>query len=168
MAPIGKTLLFLAAMTSSAMAEHVRVVFSAGDFSTISGPDGGSSQSGHYSGFAIVRDNGDAIYNNGNPDDHSPCYSTGGGRTFTIEGDCWASPRTFHCEADFAGHPKTCEVKDQNGNSLGTGEGQTDTTFIGISIGQDASCVVEFDTDDVQGNSCPVDDGNGPLHVTSG
>ncbi|BCS20294.1 uncharacterized protein APUU_20726S [Aspergillus puulaauensis] len=165
MAAIRNTVLFLlAATTATVSAEHLKVVFSAGDFSTISGPAGGNTN-GHYAGFAIINDNGDAIYNDGTPDDHSPCYNTGDGREFTIEGDCWSSPRTFKCKADFAGHPDTCEVKDADGNSLGTGKGETDTTFIGISIGQDSSCVVEFESDS---DGCPIDDGNGPLHVTSG
>lgn len=56
-------------------------------------------------------------------------------------------------------------MKDSGDNSLGSGDGQTDTTFIGISIGTDASCVVEFDTN---GPGCPVDEGDGPLSVTSG
>lgn len=165
MVPFLRTaLLGLLATSATVHAEHLKVVWSAGDFSTISGPAGGN-QNGHYAGFAIINDAGEAIYNDGTPDDHSPCYNTGDGREFTIEGDCWNSPRTFKCKADFAGHPDTCEVKDGNGNSLGTGKGQEDTTFIGISIGQDASCVVEFESD---GDGCPVDDGNEPLHVTSG
>ncbi|KAL4807225.1 hypothetical protein BDV18DRAFT_159444 [Aspergillus unguis] len=158
-----KTALLALAATTYVSAEHLKVVFSAGDFSTISGPNGGNTN-GHYSGFAIVRDDGTAIYNDGSPNDHSPCYNTDGGRTFKIEGDCWASPRVFFCEADFAGHPETCEVRDADGNVLGSGEGQTDTDFIGIAIGQDSSCVVEFDSDDA--GTCPEDDGNGPLHVT--
>ncbi|KAL4962419.1 uncharacterized protein BDV14DRAFT_210579 [Aspergillus stella-maris] len=165
MAILRTTLLtLLAATTPLVLAEHLKVVFSSGSFSTISGPAGGNTN-GHYSGFAIVNDNGDAIYDNGFPDDHSPCYNTGDGRTFTIEGDCWSTPRTFHCLADFGGNPESCEVRDGDGNVLGSGDGQSDTTFIGISIGTDASCVVEFDSDS---DGCPIDDGNGPLHVTSG
>lgn len=166
MALLRSALLCLMATSATVYAEHLKVVFSAGDFSSISGPAGGNTN-GHYGGFAIINDAGDAIYDNGTPDDHSPCYNTGDGRTFTIEGDCWGSPRQFKCKADFGGHPDTCEVLDGDGNSLGTGKGQTDTTFIGISIGQDASCVVEFDSDDTD-QACPKDDGNGPLHVTSG
>ena len=62
-----------------------------GSFSTISGPSGGS-QSGGYKGFAIINDNGEAIYDQAYPDDHSPCYNTDGGRTFTIEGDSSPPP----------------------------------------------------------------------------
>lgn len=159
-------LLSLALATSTVYADKLKVAFSAGAFSTISG-SGTGSESGHYSSFAIINDDGTAIYDHGSPDDHSPCYNTGGGRTFTIEGDCWATPRQFHCEADFGGFPKSCSVMDADGNVLGEGEGKTDTTFIGISIGQDGTCVVEFDSDD-SGTPCPQDDGNGPLHVTSG
>ncbi|KAL4745674.1 hypothetical protein BDW72DRAFT_211118 [Aspergillus terricola var. indicus] len=152
--------LALGLLATTATAERLRAVFSSGSFSTI-GDEGDS-----YKGFAIVRENGEAIYDNGYPDNHSPCYNTGDGRTFKIEGDCWASPRQFHCESDFAGHPEHCAVLDGDGNELGSGEGQEDTTFIGISIGTEATCVVEFDSDDA--GHCPVDDGNGPLHVTEG
>ncbi|KAJ5666929.1 hypothetical protein N7462_011338 [Penicillium macrosclerotiorum] len=164
MVPSHTALLLLAATSATVYAEHLKVVWSAGDFSTISGPAGGNTN-GHYAGFAIINDAGEAIYNDGFPADHSPCYNTDGGREFTIEGACWSTARKFKCLADFAGHSQDCEVKDGDGNSLGTGEGQTDTIFIDIAIGQDASCVVEFESDS---DGCPVDDGNGPLHVTSG
>lgn len=166
MAPLRNLLVLLAAATSSVYADKLTVAFSSGGFSTISG-SGTGNENGHYSSFAIINDEGTAIYDNGFPDDHSPCYNTGGGRTFTIEGDCWATPRQFHCEADFGGLPESCSVMDADGNVLGEGKGQTDTDFIGIAIGQDATCVVEFDSDD-SGIACPEDDGNGPLHVTSG
>lgn len=158
------TLLCLMAASGTVYAEHLKAVWSSGSFSSASGPSGGS-QNGHYSGFALINDNGEAIYTQDYPDDHAPCYNTGGGREFTIEGDCWGTPRKFKCLSDFGGAPQDCEVKDGDGNSLGTGEGQTDTTFIGIAIGQDSTCVIEFDSDS---GGCPVDDGNGPLHVTSG
>ncbi|KAJ6095336.1 hypothetical protein N7486_006082 [Penicillium sp. IBT 16267x] len=162
MPSLRNTLLCLMASSATVYAEHLKVVWSSGDFSTISGASGGN-ENGQYSGFAIINDAGEAIYDQAFPDNHSPCYNTGDGREFTIEGDCWSTPRKFKCKSDFGGHPDTCEVKD--GNSLGTGKGETDTTFIGIGIGEDASCVVEFDSDS---DGCPVDDGNGPLHVTSG
>ncbi|KAL4992933.1 hypothetical protein BDV10DRAFT_200212 [Aspergillus recurvatus] len=148
----------LALLATTATAEHLKVVFSSGSFSAI------GDQSAHYSSFAIIRDNGEAIYDDGYPGDRAPCFNTDGGRTFQIEGDCWASGRQFHCLSDFGGSPKNCDVRDANGNVLGTGVGQKDTNFIGISIGLDASCVVEFDSEDA--GNCPVDDGNGPLHVT--
>lgn len=163
MAPLRNTLIYLMAATSATVyAEHLRVVWSSGTFSSISGPKGGN-QNGGYSGFAIINDAGDAIYTQDYPDDHAPCYT--GGREFTIEGDCWSTPRKFQCTSDFGGQPQSCEVKDGDGNSLGSADGQKDTTFIGIAIGTDASCVIEFNSDS---DGCPVDDGNGPLHVTSG
>ncbi|KAL1583991.1 hypothetical protein WHR41_07441 [Cladosporium halotolerans] len=152
----------LAAAAVTVQAEHLRVVWSAGSFSTIPGPSGGS-ESGHYSGFAIIRDDGEAIYDEGYPYGYSPCFNTGGGREFAIEGDCWDSQFRFHCEADFGGSPESCAVKDASGNVLGEGTGQSDIDFIGIAIGIDASCVVEFESD---GGGCPVDNGNGPLHAT--
>ena len=163
MAPLRNTLLFLMASSATVYAEHLKAVWSSGSFSTVSGPSG--NENGGYSGFAILNDAGEAVYDQPYPDDHAPCYNTGGGREFTIEGDCWSTARKFKCLSDFGGSPQNCEVKDADGNSLGTGDGKTDTTFIGIAIGQDASCVVEFDSD---GSDCPVDNGNGPLGVTSG
>ncbi|KAJ5437266.1 hypothetical protein N7445_005810 [Penicillium cf. griseofulvum] len=135
----------------------------ASGFSTISGPTGNGH--GHDSGFSILNEAGDAIYEQAYPDDHSPCYNTGDGREFTIEGDCWATSRKFKCKSNFAGIPESCEVKDGNGNSLGSGEGATDIKSIGIAIITSGSCAVEFDSDS---DGCPIDHGNGPLHVTSG
>jgi len=157
-------LLPLLAASAITSAERLRVVFSSGSFSTISGP-GGDSESNFHEGFAILNEKDEAIYNDGTPDQHSPCKNVDDGREFTIEGDCWDSPRTFKCKSEFDGSPDKCEVKDGDGKSLGTGEGKSHTTFIGIAIALDASCVVEFDSD---GDGCPVDEGDGPLHVTSG
>ncbi|KAL4906010.1 hypothetical protein BDW74DRAFT_177698 [Aspergillus multicolor] len=162
------TALLLLATAPLAMAEHLKVVISQGTFSSVTGPNGEGGGSGQYKGFAIFNDAGEAIYDQAYPDDHSPCYNTDGGRTFTIEGDCWGSARQFHCESDFGGFPESCSVMDAGGNVLAEASGQTNTEFIGIAIGQDGSCVMEFDSDDVEGNVCPEDDGNGPLHVTSG
>ncbi|KAF4458368.1 hypothetical protein FALBO_14900 [Fusarium albosuccineum] len=117
-----------------------------------------SNEIGHYSGLA----NGNAIYTQDYPDDHSVCY-TDDGREFTIEGGCSKQARKFKCICNIAGDPETCEVKDKDGNSLGTSEGQTDTTFIGIAITQDSSCVVEFGTE--VSEDCPTDN---DLHVTFG
>jgi hypothetical protein len=92
-----------AAATATVSAEHLRVVFSGGSFSFIGG-------TGTYDGFAILRDNGDAIYNDDTPNDRSPCFSTGGRRTFTIDGDCWNSPREFNCLADAVGEPMSVKL----------------------------------------------------------
>lgn len=164
MPSLRNTFFSLLAASATTSAEHLRVVFSSGSFSSISGPAGGNTN-GHYNGFAILNDNGDAIYGDSTPYDHVPCFNTDRGRTFTIEGDCWDTPRTFHCLTDFGGSPESCDVSDGSGNLLGSASGESDTTFIGIAIGIDASCVVGFDSD---GPGCPIDDGNGPLHVTSG
>ncbi|KAJ5458018.1 hypothetical protein N7475_009406 [Penicillium sp. IBT 31633x] len=140
------TLLCLMAISSTIYAERLRV-------------------HGHGKGFGIFNEAGELIYDQNHPDDHSPCFNTGDGREFTIEGDCWATPRKFKCKSSFAGTPETCEVKDGDGNSLGTGEGGTDVNSIGIAVTTTGSCAIEFDSDS---DGCPVDDGNGPLHVTSG
>jgi hypothetical protein len=52
-----------------------------------------------------------------------------------------------------------CEDGDADGNVLGNGKGMSDTTWTGNSSGMDATCVVEFGSDD--SSECPVDDGNG-------
>jgi hypothetical protein len=91
MAPLRNALLCLMATSVTVYAEHLKVVWSSGDFSKISGPAGGNTN-GNYSGFAIIKDAGDAIYDRGFPDDHSPCYNTGDSRELTIEGDCWSTP----------------------------------------------------------------------------
>ena len=59
------------------------------------------------------------------------------------------------------GHPESCEVQDGSGKTIGTGTEMKDTDFIGIAIGIDSTCVVEFESD---GGGCPIDEGNGPLH----
>ena len=83
------SLLLLAAATSTVVSgERLKAVWSAGDFSTISGPTG--NESGHFKRFAIFDEAGKAIYNEPYPDDHSPCYNTGDGREFTIEGTKFA------------------------------------------------------------------------------
>ncbi|KAJ5375420.1 hypothetical protein N7517_007426 [Penicillium concentricum] len=121
MLSVRNTLLCLMATSATVHAERLTVVWSSGGFSTISGPTG--NEHGHNSGFSILNEAGDAIYYQSHPDNHAPCYNTGDGREFTIEGDCWATPRKFKCKSSFAGTPKNCEVKDGDGNSLGTGEG---------------------------------------------
>ncbi|KAF4972911.1 hypothetical protein FZEAL_9491 [Fusarium zealandicum] len=154
--------LVAASLSTTAVAEHLRVVWSKGGFSSISGPSGGSVSS-HFTGFAIINDNNEAIYTEASPADHSPCLSTGSGREFTVEGGCWNQARKFQCKSNLNGSPEGCEVKDKDGNGLGKGEGKTDTEFIGIAIAQDSSCVVEFNTED--GEDCPTEN---DLGVTSG
>ncbi|KAF5561599.1 hypothetical protein FPHYL_6092 [Fusarium phyllophilum] len=52
---IRTTLLSLAALTSSVVDEHLRIVWSKGDFSTISGPNGGNQNGQAWTGpFRIV------------------------------------------------------------------------------------------------------------------
>ncbi|KAM0722951.1 hypothetical protein Q7P37_001149 [Cladosporium fusiforme] len=152
----------LVAAAATAQAEHLRVVWSSGTYSAATGPKGSGGGTGYDTGFAIIRDDGEAIYQTSNPYDYSPCFQHGG-RTFAIEGDCWDSQFRFHCEADFGGLPDNCAVQDADGNVLGEGEAKKNTDSIGIAISTDATCVVEFESD---GGGCPVDDGNGPLSAT--
>ncbi|UQC81868.1 uncharacterized protein CLUP02_07354 [Colletotrichum lupini] len=83
----------------SAYAEHLRVVWSSGAYGAIGGPSG-SGTNGGYTGFAIINDAGEAVYDQAYPNDHSPF---------------------LYCKSDLGGAPKTCEVKDSNGNVLGSG-----------------------------------------------
>jgi hypothetical protein len=154
--------LALAASFALAQAEHLRVVWSAGTWGAIDPPSGGG-QNGHYDDFAIIRDDNEPVYTDKAPGGYSSCFHTDGGRTFEICGDCWDSCFRFHCEASLGGHPRSCAVQDGSVNVINEGTGMTDTDFIGIAIGIDATCVVEFESD---GPGCPIDDGNGPLHGT--
>jgi hypothetical protein len=151
--------LALATSLAVAQAEHLRVVWSSGTFGAIGGP-GGSGENGHYDNFAIIRDDNEAVYTESYPYGYVPCRN--GGRTFEICGDCWDSCFRFECASDFGGHPESCAVQDGSGNVIDSGSAMTDTDFIGIAIGIDSTCVVEFESD---GGGCPVDDGNGPLHA---
>jgi len=153
--------LALAASFTLAQAEHLRVVWSAGTYGAIGAP-GGSGENGHYDDFAIIRDDGEPVYTESYPYGYAPCFSTGDGRTFEICGDCWDSCFRFKCESNLAGHPDSCEVQDGSGGVIDSNSAMTDTDFIGIAIGIDATCVVEFESD---GGGCPVDEGNGPLHA---
>jgi hypothetical protein len=157
------------AFSTLAYAEHLRAVFSSGAFSTISGPSGGSL-SKQMRGFAILNVAGDAIYTQKLPDGHSPCYT--GGREFTIEGKCWARARKFHCVCNLAGNVQNCAVKGHEGTLLGSSEGKTDTTFIGIAITQESTCVVAFESEPAEGyGGCPTVGRSGKgsnLKVTSG
>ncbi|KAF5536674.1 hypothetical protein FNAPI_11666 [Fusarium napiforme] len=110
------TLRSLAALTSPAFIEHLRIVWSKGDFSTISGPNGGN-QNSHWSNFALIDKNGDAIFTEAYPGGYVACQIDVG-REFAIEGICWSAPRKFLCISNIAGNPQSCEVKDNDGNSL--------------------------------------------------
>ncbi|KAL4769104.1 hypothetical protein BDW60DRAFT_225242 [Aspergillus nidulans var. acristatus] len=121
-------------LAGTASAERLKAVWSSGSFSTI------GDQGGSYHGFKHQW-----------------------GHIFQIEGDCWNTGRQFHCLSTFDSKPQNCDVRDQDGNTMGEAAAQRDTTWIGISIGMEATCVVESYSDDA--SHCPVDDGNGPLHV---
>lgn len=154
----------LAATTATVQAEHLRAVWSAGSFSTITGPQGQGGGSGHSSNLTILNDDDVAIYEASYPADYSPCFHTDGGRTFEIEGDCWDTPFQFHCQSKLSGSPESCAVNDSAGKELGKGDGKSETTFIGIAIGIDATCVVEFESN---GGGCPADNSDaGALHAT--
>ncbi|KAJ5355566.1 hypothetical protein N7517_010175 [Penicillium concentricum] len=160
MVSLRATLLCLMATSATVHGERLRAVWSSGSFSSMSGSQGGS-QSGHYDGFAILNTAGDAIYTTSYPGDHSPCQHYDG-RLFTLEGDCWNKALQFWCRADFGGSPEKCEVRNDKGIAIGRGDGMSDTKFIGIAIGKDASCAIEFDSDSA---GCPVSEGEGPFRV---
>ncbi|TLD04589.1 hypothetical protein E2P81_ATG10644 [Venturia nashicola] len=162
MPSIRSTLITLASSLATAHAEHLRAVFSSGSFSTITGPNGEGGGSGFETGLTILNDNNEAIYHAKNPANYSPCFAEG--RTFEIEGDCWDTPFRFYCDAKLSGSPEYCAVQDANGKQIGYGEGKTETTFIGIAIALDATCVVEFESN---GGGCPLDNSEaGALHAT--
>ncbi|CAG8008645.1 unnamed protein product [Penicillium nalgiovense] len=160
MVSLRATLLCLVATSATVHGERLRAVWSFGSFSAMSGPSGGS-QSGFYDGFAILNKAGNTIYLASYPGDHVPCEHHDG-RLFTLEGDCWNKALQFWCKADFGGNPEKCEVRNDQGIAIGRGDGMKDTQFIGIAIGTDASCAIEFDSDSA---GCPVSEGEGPFHL---
>lgn len=161
MVSLRATLLCLVATSGTVYGERLRAVWSSGSFASISGPDGGSAGSNYDSGFTILNKDGNPIYENGWPGDHSACQQYDG-REWTMEGACWNKALKFYCKADFAGTPEECEVRNDQGIAIGKGVGIRNTKFIGIAIGTDASCAIEFDSDSA---GCPVSEGEGPFKV---
>lgn len=148
-------LLVLVTAAATAQAERLRVVWSAGSFSAMAGPKGAGGGSGYKTGFAIINEDGEAIYDEDYPYDYAPCFQNDG-RDFEIVGECWDSYSfMFHCVADFGGNPESCAVKDWEGNVLAEGESGSGTDFKGISINTGGACVAEFESD---GPGCPADD----------
>ncbi|KAK5128788.1 hypothetical protein LTR85_000121 [Meristemomyces frigidus] len=76
-------------------------------------------------GFSIIDQDGGIVYNAANPGGYSPCFNTGGGRTFTVSGGCFSGSYQFHCESNFDGTPNSCAAEDTSGAVLGSGEGNT-------------------------------------------
>ncbi|KAF4982484.1 hypothetical protein FZEAL_1909 [Fusarium zealandicum] len=153
---VRNAVLSLAAISSisgTVFAEHLRVVWSASHSNSIGPPSGDSS---HSSSFAVFNDAEEALYSADNPDDHSPCYNTGDGRTFSLTSGCWNQDYQFKCKSSFGGNPKKCEILDADGNSLAEGDSDVSESFRVISIDQEGSCVAEFDTGDDEG--CSTDD----------
>ncbi|CVL06830.1 uncharacterized protein FMAN_11926 [Fusarium mangiferae] len=105
--------------------------------------------------------NGDAIFTEAYPDGYA-ASQIDDGREFAIEGICWSASRKFLCVSNIAGNPQSCEVKDNNGNSLGKAEENTKWDFIGIAIGSTGGCVVEIDTED---SRPPMGEDGTDLHV---
>ncbi|KAJ5185283.1 hypothetical protein N7491_006846 [Penicillium cf. griseofulvum] len=122
---------------------------------------GGGSQSGSYDGFAIFNKAGNASYSASYPGDYKSCQHHDS-RRFTLEGDCWNKALQFWCLSDFGSSPEKCEVRNDKGIAIFRGDGMKDTQFIGIAIGTDASCAIEFDSDSA---GCPASEGEGPFHI---
>lgn len=115
----------------------VNFVFGHGDFSTISGPSGGSV-SGHFDGFSLITDEGVQIYNDKTVNGYSACHNTDGGARLEVSSACWEGPITLSCKSNFGGQPDQCSG-DYMGNHF-DGKSDSSATFIGIAIGLDASC----------------------------
>ncbi|KPM44947.1 hypothetical protein AK830_g1665 [Neonectria ditissima] len=144
MAPTTSLRVLFAAMlaSTSTAIQVINVVWSTTGFSTISGPSG--NENSHASGFSLIDQDGNTIYSNDYPGDYAPCQ--GNGHTFTLSGGCFAAGQQyeFECTSKFDGSPESCQVLDSSSNVLGSAKGNEDTTFIGISIGQDGYCGTSF------------------------
>lgn len=122
--------------------QTINVIFSSGEFSTLSGPSGLGNEASHSAGFALIDQDGKTIYEAPYPDDYRPCFSDG--RTFSVDMPCFAEPRTFYCKSDFGGKPEHCSVAGAAGNLIMEADGDSETTFIGIAIAIDGKCAVQF------------------------
>lgn len=111
----------------------VNFIFGAGNFQTISESPGGFGESGHYSGFSLVTDSGEQIFDNGYVNDYSPCFNTEPASRLEVSSSCWNGPITFTCKSGFDGIPETC-AGDYEYNHF-EGSSTSDTDFIGIAIG---------------------------------
>lgn len=123
--------------------QTINAVWSTSGFSTISGPSG--SESAHGDGFSLIDEDGNTIFSESSPNGYVPCQGDPG-YTFTLSGGCFAQGQQyeFQCTSDFSGNPDSCKVLDSSSNTLATGEGDTDTDFVGIAVAQDGYCGTSF------------------------
>lgn len=135
--------LFLFASTAHCAPGYqtINVIWSTGDFSTLSGP-GGTNQIGHSTGFVLTDLDGNTIYSNEYPNDYRPCALEG--HTFTLTDGCFGDVEyKFRC-ASKNGTPQSCEVLDSGDHVIASGEGDRDTDFFGIGIAQTGYCGTSF------------------------
>lgn len=140
--------LFLTALevTPSLAGQKVQAAWMGSNFNTVSGP-GGSGTAGHGSGFALLDEDGKDIYNADYPDGYVACAAVG--QTFKLDGGCLKDAvYSFQCKSGETGIPKTCEVLDGHGGSLGKGKGDYSTSFFGVGIADGGGCSVEFELAD--------------------
>lgn len=132
------SLLSTTAVTQAPNMQTLQVVWTTSAFSTIAGPSGNENK--HTAGFAITDEKGVELYSEGHPGNRSPCYNTGGGRTFTVSSSCWSVPRRFWCESTFAGDPDKCGVYDTNDDLVNGGKGHTEFNWVGIAVTSSSGC----------------------------
>lgn len=135
---------------STGSSTKLNAVWTTGDYSTISGPTGSGSQSGHTAGFSLLTEDGQEVWHASYPGDHSACGSTDYGHTFSLTGGCFAEGQEFHfnCWSEST-TPSKCSVRDKDENNLALGDGQDNTNFIGIAISIDGYCGAAWDLGDV-------------------
>lgn len=122
----------LAALIAPAAA-NLNYVFTAGSYSGISGP-GYDGESGQNSGFALVTESGENLYDESYVNDHVPCFNSDPASRLEVSSSCWAGPITFHCKSDGAALPVDCSADYEYNHFEGSSDSSTD--FIGIAIGR--------------------------------
>ncbi|OQE19936.1 hypothetical protein PENSTE_c014G07793 [Penicillium steckii] len=124
----------------------INAVWSSTAFNTISGPSG--SETSYGEGFALIKDDGTEIWSTKEIDGGTGCMGIGDGTIFSLTDGCFEGEFRFKCKSAFDGHPKDCSVLDKFANEINSGIGGVDTSFIGISIGQDGHCGTSFELKD--------------------
>lgn len=127
----------VASLSQLALAD-LNFVFGAGNFQTISEAPGGFGESGHYSGFSLITDSGEQLFDNSYVNGYSPCFNTDPESRMEVSSSCWNGPITFSCKSGFDGIPEQC-AGDYEFNHF-EGSATSDTNFIGIAIAQDGKC----------------------------
>lgn len=133
--------LALSAFPFSFANQVLHAVWSKSQFSTISGPDGQSSETNYDSGFSLIDGGtGKQLFTS---EDVAICSNVDE-RIQTFEYGGFTPAYKFGCQAEFSGNPEYCAVYDEKGVLMEDSKGNSSMKFIGIAITSDGYCGVSF------------------------